>query len=367
MRQLLAAFLLVAAAVGVVAEEASPALTRGVASYQAGDHTAAVGDLSIALQEFLDDAPRYVETGTFDSLTSLETALVYLALSQFRLGDEDGARQTILKLHAAERIRPTYATLPIGADAADFEVLNVALLPARTLPRNVRPAPEDPGAPLPPILPKVEETIVTTRAERVSIVQALGVPFLPAATSVAETAPPSAPDPIARERVFDPEPPRQQMPAPSQSAVAQQPVATHTSTEPPVPTATRVSIPPAELLTTLRAADAAASNGQLNDAVELYVRIASAREVPREVLGEAAVGLYRTAAFRESAEAFRRFGTFARGEEDLRYYYAVALYESGHYAEAKKELECALPFLIESDDVLRNRHRIEMFAQLAKY
>ena len=366
MRQLLAAFLLVAAAVGVVAEEVSHALTRGVASYHTGDHTAAVGDLSIALQEFLDDAPRYVETGRFDSLTSLETTLVYLALSQFRLGDEDAARQTILRLHAAERIRPTYATLAIGADATDFETLNTALLPARALPRNVRPAPEDPGAPLPPIVPKSEENLAT-RAERESIVQALGVTLLPAEARVAEMPPPAAPDPIARERVFDPEPTRQSAPVASQTPVPQQTFNAQPSTEQQVPAETRVSIPAGELLTTLRAADAAANGGRFGEAVQLYTRIASAREVPREVLGEAAVGLYRTAAFRESVQAFQRFGTFARGEEDLRFYYAISLYESGYYTEAKKELECALPFLIESDDVLRYRYRIEMFAQLAKY
>ena len=60
--------------------------------------------------------------------------------------------------------------------------------------------------------------------------------------------------------------------------------------------------------------------------------------------------------------AFRKLGAFARGEEDLRYYDAVSLYETGNYGAAQKELACALPFLQITDDVSRYRSKIEKTA-----
>jgi hypothetical protein len=114
-----------------------------------------------------------------------------------------------------------------------------------------------------------------------------------------------------------------------------------------------------EYLLALRTAETAAGNGRVDEAVRIYSGLANSPAVPREVLAEAAVGLYRTGAFREAAEAFQKFGTFAKGEEDLRYYYAVALYETGSYADAQKELACALPFIQVTDDVSRYRAKIE--------
>jgi hypothetical protein len=112
-------------------------------------------------------------------------------------------------------------------------------------------------------------------------------------------------------------------------------------------------------LTSLRQADTLANNGDLAGASQLYARVASSEGAPREFITAAATGLYRTGAFREAASAFRRLGAFAKGEEDLRYYNAVALYEIGSYEDAKKELACALPFIQVNDDVARYRAKIE--------
>ena len=94
-------------------------LRRGLASYQGRDYTSAVTDLQAAAQGFLtpEQMQAYVNTGRFDRLQSFETSLVYLALSQFHLGREDDARETLLRLQSAERITPTYAGLSIGSDA----------------------------------------------------------------------------------------------------------------------------------------------------------------------------------------------------------------------------------------------------------
>ena len=91
----------------------------------------------------------------------------------------------------------------------------------------------------------------------------------------------------------------------------------------------------------------------------MYARLLNAPNTPREMIAAVATGFYRTGDFPGALRAFQKLGTFARGEEDLRYYKAVALYETGRYAEAKKELECALPFIEMTDEVNRYRQKIE--------
>ena len=66
-----------------------------------------------------------------------------------------------------------------------------------------------------------------------------------------------------------------------------------------------------------------------------------------------------TAARSTTSASASKFGTFAKGEEDLRYYNAVVLYETGQYVDAQKELACALPFIQLTDDVARYRTKIE--------
>lgn len=118
-----------------------------------------------------------------------------------------------------------------------------------------------------------------------------------------------------------------------------------------------------KFLTMLRSADTLAMNGRLDDANNFYSQVASAPNAPREVIAEAATGLYRTGAFRQAVDAFQRLGNFAKGEEDLRYYDAVSLYEIGKYDEAKKQLACAWPFLQVTDAVSRYRAKIELTPQ----
>lgn len=84
----------------------------------------------------------------------------------------------------------------------------------------------------------------------------------------------------------------------------------------------------------------------------------------RESIIASAINAYRSGTFRDAVDAFRRLGGFAAGEEHLRYYYAVALYETGNYPDAKKELACALPFIQVSEDVDRYRRMIEQMADL---
>jgi len=113
------------------------------------------------------------------------------------------------------------------------------------------------------------------------------------------------------------------------------------------------------LYTTLRQAEAFATNGQIDSANGVYTRLLSSSEASRDTLAVVASGLYRIGAFARAVQAFQKLGMFNRGEEDLRYYYAVSLYETGHYADAQLELTCALPFIEINDSVARYRAKIE--------
>ncbi|HEU4887265.1 MAG TPA: tetratricopeptide repeat protein [Thermoanaerobaculia bacterium] len=293
-------------------------LELGLRAFRAGDYASARIDLGAATAAVsLADLQTYVEAGQLDRLQSFETALVYLALSQFRLGSEDDARQTIQRLLEAERLAPVYANLPLQADAAEFETLVTALVPDATLPTNGETTVNDSALPLPPVKPAVQQVVIPQPA----------VEPEPSGVSVPAMTP-ERPTPT-------PAPPLPARPA----AVAGD------------------SILVRQALNSLRQAEALADQGEVREAEGIYVRLAAAE--PREIVAAAAVGLYRTGAYREAVQAFRRLGALGRGEEDLHYYFAVSLYESGEYEAARRELMCALPYIELTDEVARYRIKIE--------
>jgi tetratricopeptide (TPR) repeat protein len=119
------------------------------------------------------------------------------------------------------------------------------------------------------------------------------------------------------------------------------------------------STPPPVIDPTLEQASSLAANGQPDQARRVYLALLNQANVSRQTIAEAARGLYRLGAFADAVEAFRNLGIFNRGEEDLRYYNAVSLFEIGHYEDAKKELACALPYIQVTSDVARYRDKIQ--------
>ena len=63
--------------------------------------------------------------------------------------------------------------------------------------------------------------------------------------------------------------------------------------------------------------------------------------------------------FARAARVFAAAGVIAHGEEQYRYYYAVALYETSRYGDAKRELAAALPHITVTPGVARYRAKIE--------
>ena len=374
-------------------------LQRGIEHFRAARHAEAAADLGSAAQAFLspDNMQAYVNTGRFESLPRFETALVYLALAQARLGNETEAREAVLRLATAERIAPTYTSLPLGTDGAEFEILAARLVPDLALRRDVQIA----AAPVAPPTQSdrvvvVEQMVaqdcarIEREAEaRIAVIRQEAEERIAAVERAAEARVAEA-QRVAEARIAEAQRLTEATIAEAQRAADQRVAAAEAAalrareeqrvavTREPAPSPVPVPAPPAQTRVTiaepqsraewvmlLRRADDAAAAGRTGEAREIYARIASVGDVAREIRIAAAVGLYRISAYGEAVEAFQRLAPFIRGEEDLRYYNAVSLYERGRYADARHELSCALPFIQRTEDVIRYRTKIEQMVALS--
>jgi Tetratricopeptide repeat len=157
------------------APTADQLLQRGKDNYRSGHYSEAVDDLRAASGTFLSAAEkqRYIDTGKLETLPQVEQSLVYLALAYAKLGKDSEARDAVMRLANAERIAPTFGTLRLDADAADFQPLVARLTPALTLPQNTQiasgaAAPGQPveiaQAPAPPPQPAVTSSTPSSAA-----------------------------------------------------------------------------------------------------------------------------------------------------------------------------------------------------------
>ena len=332
-------------------------IARGRASYDAGRYADAARDLSAAADAIVAPAQmqQYVTGGKLDSLPKFETAVIYLALSYAKLGRDADAREQIQRLVAAETIAPTYGSLTLDADAAGFEDLVRRLSPATSLPMKTAAAvtPQQPVVAPPP--PPAAATTLTPEQQR-ELDQRIA--------NARADAEKEAEQRIAAERASIQKQMEERIAAERASAdakVAAERLAIERQMEQQI---AAIRAAAAEEVThaakaTVRRAEGMAIAGDIEDANAMFARLLKTPNPPRELVAQVATGFYRTADYPGALRAFEKLGTFARGEEDLRYYKAVALYETGRYAEAKKELECALPFIELTDEVNRYRDKIE--------
>jgi hypothetical protein len=381
---------------------------RGIESYRSGKMTDAATDLEAAAQGFLsqEQMQNYVNTGTFPNLDRLETALIYLTLAQSKLGHDDQAREAILRLVTAERIQPTYAQLSLPPEAASFESVAARLVPnvslrantqvaqggAATTPATPTPTSTPTATPTTANAPPVQTAQTTTSGGRAILpvpaqtksqtATSRGAATPPVQTEakapvVATPAPPStvttpsaesssAAERAVRQRITDDlvaqECAKMQKAADDRIAQIQRDADARVE-QAQRDAQVQIAVLQAEnrnnYLLSLRQADAMAASGKTEQANDIYNAIVNSPDVAREIVAEAAIGLYRTGAFRNAANAFAKLAPYKHGEEDLRYYNAVALYETGRFDDAKRELACALPYLEVTEDVSRYRDKIE--------
>ncbi len=150
----------------------------------------------------------------------------------------------------------------------------------------------------------------------------------------------------------------------STTSAAQTTPPARTATPTPTPSATPrpVTLTPQQLATRLTAAERALGAANLTEARRLYREALASSSLDRATAILIAEGLYRARDFAGALAAFERVGTLRPGEEPYRYYIAVALYETGRYVQAKRELAAALPHIEVTADVARYRAKIETAA-----
>jgi tetratricopeptide (TPR) repeat protein len=360
-------------------------LRRGASSVEAGQYDAAATPLRIAA------------FGLVETVDNYQTALAYLAIAQDRLGNNDGARDSIRRLVAAERVEKKFAALALPANVrgafdtvakkhltpADASALatggTVATPPVRTQPvTTTRPAQstqqqtsaQQPPTPTrtqtqnPP--PQTKPQTTTTqppstqpaKPQTQPQTQPATTPAKPEpapattkpATTPAQTTTSAPPKTIEAKPVeTKPAPPVVKPPAP-QPAPAQSATTT---------TATKQPLSAKDVASRIAAAERALTGAQLAEARKLYNEVLTSPGLDRESLLRVVEGLYRARDFGGALTAFKNLGTLKRGEEPYGYYHAVALYETGQYDAAKKILAAAIPFIEMTPDVVRYRTKID--------
>ena len=289
---------------------------------------------------------RIAAFGLVDSISQFEIAQVYLTIASQRLANETDARHAAQRLLAAERIEPHYSSLSIPDDVrADFERIvtriltsdQVAVLHARgsASPAPISAQPVAPiVAPTPQPQPKSPAPIVPP----------------PSKSPAPITAQPGAPPPTA---VVHPQAqPAQPMPTPPRAAAPQP----RPQVQPqPAPQPAKITNVPKALTD----ADAALSHDDLAGARTIYRALVDTAGLDHATLLRVAEGAYRSRDFTTAVRAFDRVGALRNGEEPYHYYLAVALYETGRYNQAKRELAAAIPFIEITPDVARYRAKIE--------
>lgn len=373
-------------------------LRRGVSSHDAGRYSEASKQLRIAA------------FGLVDSIDQYETAQVYLSLTYDKLQEPDRARESARRVVVAERVERRYAALPLPAAVRSaFDALSARLLAPTDLAALRSTGPITAPTTTAPLAQRTVTGQTTTPPRRTTTP--------PQTTTPQTTTPPPATQPAAQpqprpqqqparppvstpaqqnttpERTApqtiapapQPEKPKPAVPPPTPTPVKPPQTATTTPAKPaptpqtttprggttetakpattnapaPTPAPQQRTLTASEIAARLATAEKAINGANLNDARRAYRELLAVPTLERDTLIRVAEGLYRSRDFAQALTAFSRLGTLRRGEEPYRYYIAVALYETGDYDRAKKELAAALPFIEITPDVARYRTRIE--------
>lgn len=379
-------------------------LRRGVAAFEAGR---------------LDEATQHLRLAAFGFIENIElyqTAHAYLAATYERRGEPDRALDSVRRIAQAERIQARFAALkiPDGIRATVEKLATGVLTPAELA--GLRGA-----AAMPPrasTQPATRTTTTTTTnppvtVDRVEVEEIKQAP--PAQTTAGtnhEPLPATATPPPNTSATTAPATPAQatttpatttgatatpsttvQNPPPATTTPATTPstAARGTTTQPAVPqpaqprvapppappaaatttTTTTTATPPrpapvytaAEQAVRFAAAERALNANDLPEARRIYSELLASQGLDRSSYIRLAEGFYRARHFTGALAAFERAGGLRGGEEPYRYYVAVALYETGQYERASRELASALPYIEITPDVARYRLKIQSAIQ----
>lgn len=166
-----------------------------------------------------------------------------------------------------------------------------------------------------------------------------------------------APEQLARLRAASAAPVTPPQGVASAASVPAEP-ATATSQPAATTPAPAVAAPSNDFATQLIAAEQAIGANDLATARSRFTALAAGKLDHEQAL-RVAEGAYRARDFASVVKAMKKAGKLKANEGFYRYYLAVALFETGDVKRAKKELAAALPHVEMTEDVARNRARIE--------
>jgi tetratricopeptide (TPR) repeat protein len=319
---------------------------RGMAHFATGDYAAAFTELRNAAFGFVEQVDKF------------ETAQCYAIIAAHRLGHDHDARESLMRIVAAEKVQPHFRSVTLPADVrAEVESVAAALLTNQecTL-LGLTTCQQSVVVPTPTKRPNVA---VTAPREKQSP-EAEPVVADPKKGPQPATPAPQPPAPAPRQVEPVPQPP-----APVPQPVPQplpKPIAPPKEEKPqPQPPAPVPASPPAvkNADASLAEAQRAIDSGDVGRARSIYNALVSGPELSHGAALRVGEGLYRVHDFAAAARAFKRAGAIGKGEEQSHYYFAVSLYETGRYADAKRELSASLPHITVTADVTRYRAKIE--------
>jgi len=337
---------------------------RGMAHFAAGEYASAFTELRNAAFGFVEQVDQF------------ETVQAYAVVAAHRLGHDNDARDSLLRIVSAEKIQPHFLSVKLP-DELRIEVDTVAVaqlttqecvllgVPAQMLDTAAKPVVV---VPTPTKRPNVATTAPRERGATDDAAPPDADPKKTPPRPAPPTQQPVAPVPQTPTVVPTPvRPPQPDAPTP-------QPVDPKPSPPPPapqpkqetVPAQPQATAPVSKQLPEVKNADAslaeaqqAIDNGEIGRARSIYSAVLNVPQLTHAATLRLAEGLYRVRDFAGATRAFQRAGTLGHGEEPYHYYYAVALYESGHYGDAKRELTASLPYISVTPDVARYRMKIE--------
>jgi tetratricopeptide (TPR) repeat protein len=344
---------------------------RGMADFRTGDYQSAYTELHKAAFGFLEQIEKF------------ETAEIYAAIAANRLKHEAETRDALLRLVAAENIQPHFRSIELP-EALREEVYRAAaaLLTKKEgaglgVPEQMQDAAAKEKTPVEVPTPGKRPNVAVTAPIEAGDSSA---PVLPAETKPATPtlAPSPQPAPAPQQQTvpapepsptpIDPAPPEKNHASQSDGATVPataskdpQPKAALQAIVPMLPAAPQ----PKQKTVDARFADAqqALDDGKPERARSIYSALLREQHLSYAACLRLAEGLYRVRDFAGAIRAFKRVGAIDAGEERYHYYYAVALFETGHFRDARRELDAALPFIELTADVAEYRAKIEKATQ----
>lgn len=331
---------------------------RGMTDFNTADYKLALDELHKAAFGFVDNIEKF------------ETAEIYAAIAANRIGNQSATRDALLRIAAAENIEARFAAITIP-DALRQELFRAAALlltkkeaTALGVPEQIQDAASK----------KKPRVVVPTPSKRLNVAEtaprdagnsSAPVPnaeLPPAASQTPAPLPATDPSPAGSVAPSSLPAPTDPTPAVSQDNRTIQPGAGTLQTTipmmPPVPQ-------PAQEAVEARLAEAqqAADDGKPDVARSIYDALLRGPRLSHPQALRLIEGMFRVRDFAGTTRAFRKAEAIGPGEERFHYYYAVALFETGHRRDARRELALALPFIEMTESVASYRDKISRAAK----